>query len=344
MDLMDCMERHERPFSDLILEQWTHAFGPKVQVRKSDLEWNLASQNLVTYRTTQLVNVPIVFGSASENGKKTGLPEHSLWISLWGEIAAGQEKSFLDAAIDLARREKKSRLVLGGDEFHFTPGIPLTTPQGVRLAEAARQAGFEGAEAADYVGPAQSSFVDDYIREATESEGLRDFRLLPAETDQSLDELDKFLAAEFPGRWTREFRFWRMRPDTRRAFWMTLVRSTQDQGPNAVVGFARMAVRNRFLPLDSGWSPGSLRLPLLQSASEEAEWRGSDACLGPIGVANSSRGQGAGKALLGRVLKTLQVNQAERVCIDWTNAFKYYEPLRFERTRDFFTAWKNGLV
>jgi hypothetical protein len=343
MDLMGSMQRSDRDGLDTLFEllaQWNRAYGPSVQIRHSDIEWNLVSQDLVTYRVSRLVDVPIVYGCVSDAGRKRGLPENSLWISLWGEIGSGREQTFLTAALDLARFEKKSRLVLGGDEFHFVPGIPLMTPQGVRLADAARAASFEGADASDFVGTAHGKFVDTYIREATESEGLRDFQLLPAETEERLDELDGFLTREFPGRWTREFRFWRMRPDTGRAFWMTLMHSRQDQSPNAIVGFARMAVRGRFLPIDAGWSPGSLRLPLVMSADEIPEWRGCDACLGPIGVANSSRGQGAGKALLGRVLKTLQINHAERVCIDWTNAFRYYEPLHFEKTRNFLTAWK----
>jgi len=324
----------------LCLEQWNRQASRSLQIRMADLEWNFRAQNLLSYRVDQVAGVPVIYAVVTEIGAGFGLSVGSLWLSLWGEIAAGDEVRFVAELEKLAVHEGKHRLVFGADEFHFLPGIPSDTVSGQRLMAAVKAAGYEGDVVADYVGPAHSPAVDAYIAQARGREGLGDFELRPVETHERLSELETFLAREFAGRWTREFRFWRSRSDCRRAFWMALTKGASSE----ILGFARMAVRSRVEPLDTAWTPGSLRLPLWQTGETDTQWNATDSCLGPIGVARSLRGQGAGRALLGRVLETLQSRNADRICIDWTDAFHYYEPLQFLKVRQYQTAWKSSVV
>lgn len=323
-----------------VVSQWNRSHGPRLQIRDCDLQWNLSQQNLVRYRTTRLARVPVIVAVATPQGVAAGLLANSLWLSLWGEIPPGTETGFLRAFQDLAEREGKSRLVIGADEFHFLPGVPLGEPggQGERFAQSLRDLRFEGSEVADFIGSLKTEPVATYIAESNAQAEEQGWRFEPVLDTAEKAAMAVFLAREFPGRWTREFQFWAERVDTRRAFWMAL-RLDSD----AILGFARIAIRDRLAPLDTGWSPGALRLPLRAADDESRGWTGQDGCLGPIGVASSQRGQGAGKVLLGKTLETLRKNNAGRVCIDWTNAFKYYLPLRLEQARTYWAAWKNGL-
>lgn len=315
-----------------ILAHWNRAHAPLAVFRECDLMWTLSQQSWLQYRPTDLAGTSAIVGTTTKAGVTVGLPEGNLWISLWKPPVAGRENLFVDAAMELARSAGKSKVIFGGDEFHFVPGVPYDTANGEALVRALKDSGFNGAESADFVGPMKAPGAQDVISSATAKASAEGWSFRQVETEDEKNSLDAFLKSEFPGRWQREFTFWRSATDTHRAFWMTLHRAG---GP--VVGFARMALRNRFSPLESGWTPAALRAPL---HSSEPQWRARDACLGPIGMAKSLRGQGAGKVLLGLVLRQLLDLDAEHVCIDWTDAFKYYESLKFERVRRHWTAWK----
>lgn len=313
-----------------VLEQWNRSHPPIYQVRDCDLRWNLTEQNLVNYETMDFAGVPSLIASATADGVRAGLSATTLWVPLWGHIPEGREADFARALTE--RCGPKARLFLGADEFHFIPGIPLDEA-GHRLMAAVRSAGFEGADACDFTGALAQDEVRHAIDEAETLRAQHGWRFDDAESAAELDALADFLSREFPGRWTREFNFWRSRNDTGRAFWKLL----RGEGPE-ILGFARMAVRGRILPIDTGWTPGALRLPLSAQRLPALD----DGCLGPIGVAVSQRGKGAGRVLLGLVLQALRQHRAEQICIDWTNAIKYYEPLHFERARQYWTAWMIG--
>ncbi|MEK7355425.1 MAG: hypothetical protein AAB250_03205 [Bdellovibrionota bacterium] len=296
------------------------------------LDWNLGHQSLVRYATTELSGVTVIYSVATAEGISAGLAASTLWISLWGRIPEGREIAFVDAISELAHAAKKTRIVIGADEFHLTSGIPMSSPGGERLIQALNVAGFSGMEVADYVGDLSSGATAAYIEAARTTAETRGLRLVPVVSDTEFAVIEAFIDREFPGRWTRELRFWRQSDETARAIWMSLA------DESGVIGFARMAVRGRVRPFGQGWTPGALRLPL--HVENPAFFDEHDSCLGPIGVAASERGKGTGKVLLGLVLETLLANDARRVCIDWTNAFKYYEPLEYSRVRQLWTAWK----
>lgn len=278
-----------------------------------------------------------MFATASSKGVAAEIPSQSIWISLWGEIRDGGESHFLTACELLAAEKGKDRLVLGGEEFHFVPGVPVDEDPGRRLMAAARTLGFESAETCDYAGDVNSSAVRAYAQEAMARACAEKWSLREASTAAELDELGRFLEKEFPGRWAREFHFWRGSFESQRGIWMLF----RDDAEN-LIGFARIAVRARFAPVSSGWNPGAMRLPNREGAPVHGAV--NDGCLGPIGVAGNERGRGAGKILLGMVLEKLRQNNAAQICVDWTNAYKYYMPLRFRVVRRFCAAWKKRQV
>ena len=311
-----------------VLRQWNRCHGPYFQIAEKHLLWNLREQDLVTYSSSMVGGVSTIYAVASPRGVSAGLAGGSLWFSLWGKIPAAREDDFARGLVELAAQLGKTRITMAGDEFHFLPGVPEGDS---RLIEALKSAGFEGVVAADFCGDVRTDAVTEYIKGAHEIAAKMKWRFTPVSTARELGELEEFLSQEFAGRWLREFRFWKSREDTRRGFWNVL---RDDSG--VVLGFARMAVRGRIENLDQGWNPGALRLPLRDGVADEPR----DSCLGPIGVATSQRGQGAGRVLLGFTLETLKSHNAGPICIDWTDAFKYYYPLQFEVVRKYWTAWR----
>jgi hypothetical protein len=317
------------------IEQWIRTHGPEFAIRSCDIDWNFNSQKLVKYSVELYAGVPVIAAEATEAGVSMGISNKTLWLSLWGEVTPGNEQKLIDEFRRQAQQKGKTRISFGGDEFHFVPGVPLLSQAGKRLVQAVKSAGFVGDEVVDYNGSLQSPQVKNYVEEATQIAKMKEFRLDPPEVREEVEALGTFLQREFPGRWAREFEFWRAQGDMRRAWWMGL---TQENSPD-ILGFARVAVRGREPVLDSGWTPAALRLPVFEASDRNPHWSAADSCLGPIGIAKNLRGQGAGKVLLGRVLATLIAHSARTVCIDWTNAFQYYEPLGLAEVRRYRAAY-----
>lgn len=333
------MTNRRRAFFE-VLETWNREQGPAYQIRKEDLEWNLDQQKFLDYECGDFAGTPVMLATVSRDGLAQGISEKSLWLSLWGKIPSGREDHFLQAFVDSARMKHKTRLSWGGEEFHFTPGIPHAED---RLIKALRLFGFEVSEVVDFVGSLRSVAVSNYIDEGLSLAKKEGWQCREVESADQKKKLSEFLKREFAGRWSREYEFWQSREDTGRALWLSLHRNSDE-----IVGFARLCVRGRLQPIERGWNPCSLRLPLVgaydlnnKSFGKGGAWSDSDSSLGPIGVAQSQRGQGAGKILLAFVLENLRIRNAELTCIDWTNAIKYYRPLEFVQARSFWTAWKS---
>ena len=320
----------------VLVRDWNQRRGPHLQIRESDWLWNLAEQSLVSYSWALLAGVPAILAHASESGLKAGLSAKSLWLSLWGEVSDASRAEFLSSLESLSSSLGKSRVSFGGDEFHFVPGVPVENASDAALVQDLKRAGFQTAEVCDFVGRIDrgesADAVAEYITEALEIARRERIELRPALTNVDQSTLGDFLRTEFPGRWSREYEFWIARDDAERASWSALIKNS------AIVGFARTAIRSRHRPDGSGWTPGALRLPL--GDERESAWLEHDSCLGPIGVALSQRGQGTGRVLLGLVLDSLKRGHANRTCIDWTDALKYYRPLKFTIVRQYCSAWR----
>lgn len=315
-----------------IARGWNRCHGAFYQLRESDLLWNLREQELVTYKRGELAGVSVIWAEPRERGVAWGMPPRGLWLSLYGEIREGGEAEFAGEAERFARESGRTRLGISGDEFHFLPGIPVDEPAGARLAQAFAGLGFKSSDCADYVGGLEGEKVAAYMREAVDEAARRGWTLreVGAEGAES-EELLAFLEREFKGRWPREWRIWRDRQDTARAFWSLL---RDEKG--AVLGFSRLALRGKLKPAERGWTPGAIRLPLAAGGAP----LDTDSCLGPIGISAAERGRGAGKILLGLSLHALGNRGAKLTCIDWTNAYNYYAPLNFQVVRKYLTVWK----
>jgi predicted N-acetyltransferase YhbS len=318
------MEIDQLSCRDLVA-QWNRCHGAFFQVRESDLLWHLQDQDWLSYSVEDCAGVPVLLAAATASGVAAGLSAKTLWLSLHGEM--GNAESFVSALDLLAPRRGKSRLTIGGEDFHLIPGSP--DPPEPSIGPALERRGFCLSPAADFAGELKTEAIRSYVKGAQIRAAEAGWSLGVLESATELDELGSFLTAEFPGRWEREFRFWRSRSDTRRACWTGL-----RLGGKAIRGFARLALRGGS---EGGWIPGALRLPVAATEASSA----ADSCLGPIGVAAAERGKGAGRILLGLSLEILLAKGAERVCIDWTNAYNYYQPLGLTAVRTYRSAWKD---
>lgn len=316
---------------EVLLDQWRECHGAFYQVRREDVVWNFSAQDLVRYEFVELGGVPCLIATATDKGAEFGISSKTLWISLFGRLDPGGSTTFVEAAEKFAKDRAKTRLMYGGDEFHFLPGVP-EDPMGDELIYACRSRDYQEADSADYVGKLQTTAVTQYITTAQTQASQLGWSLIEVARPDGEEKLREFLQSEFKGRWSREFEIWRSRTDTSRAFWNIL---KNEQG--IVVGFSRLGVRGRYSP-GEGWSPGALRLPQSEEAIPDLS---TDACLGPIGVSSKERGRGAGRILLGLSLQNLLSKNAERLCIDWTNAYNYYKPLEFQVVRRYRTLWKD---
>lgn len=317
-----------------VLENWNQRHGSLWQIRESDLNWNFREQDWVSYQVALIDGVKTIVAVATAVGIQNGLSEKSLWLSLWSEIPEGREKKFLFELTEFTKKKNKSRLAIGGDEFHFLPGIPIGNPSGDKFMAATQEKDFQGARVVDFVGPLEQKAVNEYVAEGLQLSKEKNWQF--TEVDSSHRSLvGNFMNREFPGRWSREFEFWQSRKDTKRGQWFVLT-AERLTATSEILGFARLAVRGNQKPLDEGWTPGALRL------SWESGFSATDGCLGPIGVAKSLRGQGAGKVLLAHVLGTLKSSFAQEICIDWTDAIRYYSALNFREVRNYWTTWKSG--
>jgi len=315
-----------------VLNSWNRCHGALYQLDQSDLLWNLREQDFLRYWSDVVGKVPVLWAEATTKGVELGILPGGIWLSLYGEIAEGQEASFASGIERFAKALGKTRLAIASDEFHFLPGIPIDEPAGTRLVQAFKENGFSTAECADFVGAPENKKSSGYIGSAIEESRNLGYALSPVENEKDKEELSAFLAREFSGRWFREWKVWNQRQDTSRAFW-NLLRNEKGE----VLGFSRLAVRGRHGSALSSWTPGAMRLPL----DAQNEKRSTDSCLGPIGIAAAGRGHGAGKILLGLSLHELSLQGAKQTCIDWTNAYNYYTPLGFQVVRKYFSVWKD---
>lgn len=314
-----------------VVSSWNHCHGAFYQVSENDLSWNEGQQKLLRYWRATLEGVPVLWAEATPEGAGFGISPNGIWLSLYGAIGEGKEAGFATAVEEFARKRGKARVAIGGDEFHFLPGIPVGDPGGERLARAFQEIGFSTADCADFVGKPANPASEGYIAAAIKESADRGWRFHSVESEKDKKDISAFLTREFSGRWSREWEVWSLRADTGRAFWNLL---RDEKG--VVLGFSRLAIRGGTLAPEAGWTPGAMRLPL-NASGERAD---TDSCLGPIGIAASERGRGAGKVLLGLSLQELNARGANLVCIDWTNAYNYYTPLGFQVVRSYLSAWK----
>lgn len=306
-----------------LFEDWNKCHGAHYRLRVSDFQWHQTRQNWLNYEIQTLAGVPCLLAKATAEGELSGLSSKTLWISLWGQVKE-KEREFVSSALEASKRLKKTRLSLGGEEFHFLPGVP---EEDRGLLEALREHAFVLTDAADFSGSLSSPQMQEYLSIGIKVANENGWTLSEIE-ESRFDDFSCYMKKEFPGRWSREFLYWKSLPNKNGVFWNELI------GPDGSrKGFSRLAKRGS----ESLWIPGALRFPLFP----EGDDCDTDSCLGPIGISASERGKGAGKFLLALSLQKLLMRGADKVSIDWTNAYNYYKPLGLKMVRNYMSAWRD---
>ncbi|MEB3298924.1 MAG: GNAT family N-acetyltransferase [Candidatus Sericytochromatia bacterium] len=199
------------------------------------------------------------------------------------------------AVVDEARTRGLERLWSGGGWSHWWPGLPEAATEARTILASW---GFHSAGRTwDMI--ARPPFFDRGTLDRDSGE-LR-FEWDPSHGSTAL--LD-WLSREFPGRWPTE----------------------------------ALAVHHGHWPgsrLLGGWKgerPVAFALVHEPGSAWTWRWRGHDervAAMGPLGVAQDLRGQGAGRALLREGLKDLWGNQPSLIVIDWTTLSGFYGSVGF---------------
>jgi len=199
---------------------------------------------------------------------------------------------------------------LGGDSYHFFPGLPLDGSPASKALDAFLEAsGFEKNRS-----PIEEDLIADLSRIdlptlARQSPLASGYRFLLYE-DALREATESFLRLEFPGRW--HFDTIEALDAGMRGIDLALL---QEEASGDIVGFSRI--------YDSG-------SPLLGPG---LYWRAlmgaSPGALGPIGVSASVRGKGLGLALLRLCLEELAKRGVEATVIDWTDLGAFYAKMGF---------------
>ncbi len=195
-----------------------------------------------------------------------------------------------------------NRWQFGGDWRHFFPGCPVDC---TRLAST-----LEGGEFVRQGTPVFDVERDlrDYLAPVEPTGGVR------ACLVSDKDELESFLAREFPGRWHTDV-MEKFGENSARVYVLVL--------SGAIEGFAMTQMEGDV----------NRRAGAVWSGSLGPNW----AALGPIGVSKSVRGQGHGHGLLAAALCSLRDHGARRTIIDWTTLTGFYGRHGFVVERDYET-------
>jgi GNAT superfamily N-acetyltransferase len=201
-------------------------------------------------------------------------------------------------------------LNLGGDSYHFFPGLPLDGSPASKALDAFLEAhGFEKGGSRveeDLIADLGALDLPALAIRAPLADG---YRFRPYE-DGLREAVEGFLRREFPGRW---------HSDTVEALDAGMrgldLALLQEEASGEIVGFSRI------------YDAGS---PVLGPG---LYWRAlmgeSPGALGPIGVSASVRGKGLGLALLRLCLQELAGRGVRTTVIDWTDLGEFYAKMGF---------------
>jgi predicted N-acetyltransferase YhbS len=201
------------------------------------------------------------------------------------------------------RNRGVSQLVFGQDSRHFFPGCPTDSGalQSFLMVEGFAEGGLANDLERDL-----ATYVNPYP-------GVPGATMRYVEQDDHA-ALTEFMEREFPKRWSYDIAHKvRMELPTKTVFGLFFGEKLE--------GFALL-------------QQGTAKVPI-----GGAVWRSSLGTnwgsLGPIGVAEHLRGQGAGGALLGAALQQLKEEGVRHCIIDWTGLVAFYRKFGFEVTRQY---------
>lgn len=259
-----------------------------------------AGGNLLAYAHAKVCKEPL--GSAGT------MPEQG-WIGalafLPNDEGLHAARQILQAALDWLRTQGRKRVSYGSDPAHLFPGVPAEQTLHQQLL---REAGFTISQhtAVDLVQDLADYRVPDEVEQNLHR--LREEYTIRSCTPDDVPVLLRFLQKEFPGRWYYETVKRLEVEDTPRDI---LILTHGDE----VVGFCHTFHR------------GSKRIgPSIYWRKLLGEAYGG---LGPIGLAESTRGKGLGLALLCKGVEYVQQQGAQRMAIDWTDLVDFYGKIGF---------------
>lgn len=294
---------------DRLAESWNSFYPTEFRIDAQQLSQNTTECPLFDWGASFINSNEIeavrgfVAVKRSAAGLYPGVYEDVAHITAFAYVDPKVALDLLAEVKQVLRQRGIQNLVFGADSHHFFPGCPVNCRT---LCDVLMVEGFEpSGEAFD-----MERDLSDYESQAAMPEGIQ-FRAL-GEKDE--EELLKFFAAEFPGRWKYD----------------VVEKIEKEQRHDCVygafsgdslVGFALLQDSSHKFPIAGGvW-----RLDLGE------KW-GS---LGPIGVAKEKRGAGIGHALLASALLEQKSRGVERCIIDWTVLEDFYERHGFKITRTY---------
>ncbi|GIV17223.1 MAG: acetyltransferase [Armatimonadota bacterium] len=256
--------------------------------------------NLLAYTHAKVCKEPL--GSA-------GMMPDQGWIGALAFLPAEEglqaARQLLHKAMDWLKAQGRKRVSYGSDPAHFFPGVPAEQTLHQQLLQ---EVGFTISEhvavdlvrdLADYRVPAE---VEQNLHNLREEYTIRSC------TSDDIPALLRFLQKEFPGRWYYETaKRLEVEPAPRDILILT--------HGNEVAGFCHTFHR------------GSKRIgPSIYWRKLLGEAYGG---LGPIGLAESTRGKGLGLALLCKGVEYVKLQGAQRMAIDWTDLVDFYGKIGF---------------
>jgi predicted N-acetyltransferase YhbS len=223
---------------------------------------------------------------------------------------SGVGESLLSRIESWLRGLGAASLHLGGDTYHFFPGLPLDESPASRALDAfLLKQGFRKSDenaAEDLIADLGRLDLAALAERAPLARGYRFSLYEDALRDDFLD----FLSREFPGRWHLDAI--EALDAGMRGKDIALLR---EEASGRIVGFSR--IYDDESPV---LGPG-LYWRALMGASPGA--------LGPIGVSKSVRGKGLGLALLRLSLQELAARGVRAMVIDWTDLTGFYSKMGF---------------
>lgn len=236
--------------------------------------------------------------------------DDAAWLSLFAfedksPVAESLGTDLLSTVFDELAAAGHSTVHFACSPQNFLAGIPSTLHRS--YSSVLQDAGFEGEQTVYDMERDIASFDD--------PAGVVDVRddwehLRVESASDAVDDLQSFLADQFPGRWLYEARNVCRFPGGGADYW--ILREGDD-----VVGFART---NRH--------DGAYRGPNVNWG-----WRLADRyCgIGPLGVHEDYRGHRLGLYMITAIIHELKNSGYEHAVIDWTDIPGYYEQLGFDR-------------
>jgi predicted N-acetyltransferase YhbS len=239
------------------------------------------------------------------------------WVSMLavdpqvGETRAAV-KCLLDHAVDWLSDRGAERVGFGGDLRKVVPGLPSEAP--TAYVEAVEAVGFErDGPSSDLYYALDSGVADAAIEQyADTAPGVT---VRPARPDNE-SALREFVERNFPGRWAYQVESNCRLPGAISDYWLVCEAGT----PVAFAGTGR-------------WDSTVLS----SCVNWGARWGPAYCGLGPIGVAESHRGNGYGLALIATVMQQFRADGHRHMTIDGVRdgLFDYYAKLGFEPALSF---------